>query len=82
LDDVFRILIHALPGFGQRQPAMGAVKELHAQRIFEQIDLLDDGGRGNKRFFGGFAETARVGDAQKCFQLRIDHMHALLSEIF
>ena len=61
---------------------MRAVKELHAQRFLQQVDLLDNGGRRDIRFLGGAAEAARIGDAQKCFQLRIDHMHALLSEIF
>ena len=73
LNDVFCVLIQAASGFGQRKPAMRAVKELHAQRFLQQVDLLDNGGRRDIRFLGGAAEAARIGDAQKCFKLGIVH---------
>ena len=65
VNDVFGVLIQAASGLGQRQPAMGAVKELHPQRFLQQVDLLDDGGRRDVGFLCGLAEAARVGCPQK-----------------
>lgn len=62
--------MHFASGYKLR-PALVSVSPRHAQRFFQQIDLLDDGSLRDVRFFGGAAEAASIGDAQKGFKLRI-----------
>ena len=73
LDDVFRILIQGFPGLGQHEAAVRAGEKLHLQTFLEQVDLLDDGRRGNIQPLRRLVEAAGVRHAQKGIELRVVH---------
>ena len=52
---------------------MAAVKELHAEGFFQQVDLLDDCRGRDVAFFGSLVEAACVGYTEKSFELWIIH---------
>ena len=45
------------PGLGQFDKARPPQKQSRAQRLFEQLDLVADGGLRHAEFFAGLGET-------------------------
>ena len=49
----------------------GAIEEANAEIVFEGFDLQRDGGLGEEKMFGGFAEIQMFGDGAKDFEAEV-----------
>ena len=56
--DLFNVEEIALPLFGEQQGAVAAAKQLQAKEILKRLDLVADGGLGDKQLI------CRAGKAQ------------------
>jgi hypothetical protein len=67
------IVEQRLASFGERQSAIGSLKESDAQMILKQIDLLNESSWSQVGDFSCAVETPSIGNSEECFEVRIVH---------
>ncbi len=67
-----------LAGLSQRQVASAAFEESHPELLFEQLDLLGQGGLGHIQLVGSSAKAADAGDVTQV--LKLPKLHGFPSQ--
>ena len=69
--DLFRVGEQDSALRSKRDAVAGAIEEADAEIVFEGFDLKCDGGLGEEKMFGGFAEVQLFGDGAEDFQAEV-----------
>lgn len=61
VEALFQLGKEDLGAGGQFDAAVDAAEKAHAQHVFQDLDLVADGGRRDVQFFGGLLQAAVAG---------------------